>query len=216
MADPLHRQVGPDLLDAPRRLDLGVDDAGAYRVDANTFRGDLLRQAPIERIDGAFRGRIGHVYAGAAKVRGCRRHVDDRAAGAAMDRRHAPDSLAAADQHGRDIELPERRQIFGLQFVDAAIGADDAGAVYQVGYRAELLVDGLEQAHHVGFPADVGLNGDCLGAGLLARGDDLVGARFVADVIDADRFVALFGGADTGGGAEAAAAPGNDENFRHI
>ena len=48
---------------AARGMDVGLDDAGAHRVDAHAFGGHLLGQADGEGVDGALGCGVVHVLA---------------------------------------------------------------------------------------------------------------------------------------------------------
>ena len=89
-AAALHRHQRLDALDAiglaAAGVNVGVDEAGPDRVDANAFFGNLLRQADRERVDRALRGGVIHVLARRSHARGTGGDIDDRAAAAAVPR----------------------------------------------------------------------------------------------------------------------------------
>jgi hypothetical protein len=61
-------------------VDLGLDDAGADRVDADAFAGDLPGEAEGEGLDRPLGGGVVDVLPGRAELGRGRRDVDDRAA----------------------------------------------------------------------------------------------------------------------------------------
>ncbi len=81
-----------------RGVDIGLDDAGPHRIDANALGRHFARQPQGEGVNGAFARGIVHILARPAQPRRRTRQVDDAAAGAAMARAHAPDRLARADK----------------------------------------------------------------------------------------------------------------------
>jgi hypothetical protein len=91
---------------------------------------------------------------------------------------------------------------------------EDARVVGERGDAAELRVDRCEQPRDVCFHRDVGLHGDRGAAAAGDRGDDRVGGRALAAVVDAHRVAAL-AGEPRGGGTDAAAAAGDNQNARH-
>ena len=112
-AGALHRQLRRDLADAVGRaaggVDLGVDDAGPDRVDADAFAGELLGEADREGLDAALGGGVVDVLARAAELGRRRRDVDDRAAGVRAGRRpRRPWSSCAGSPRARSRSCRRR------------------------------------------------------------------------------------------------------------
>ena len=100
-----------------------------------------------------------------------RRHVDDRAALAAVARRHALHGFARAQQLPGDIDAHRLHDARKGQRLDAPLGAaGDAGIVDETGERAEHAIGLGEQAQHVVFVADIALDRE----GFAARRLDVV------------------------------------------
>src|SRR5688572_11450942 len=162
----LQGRGGADPVDARRvaahGVDLGADHAGAHRVDADALRPDFLRKADGEGVYRALRGRVVHVVARAAEARGRRGKVDDRAAFAAVARRHALDRLARAQEAAGDVDRQHALDALGRHAFHARAAIDDAGVVDQRADAAELLVHGPEHAHHVVLARDIALNRNAL------------------------------------------------------
>src|SRR5690606_7908847 len=98
--------------------------------------------------------------------------------------------------------------------LDPTLLADGAGVVDQRGDRAELFVDALEQLDDLILDAGIGAYGDGLGAQGTDLAENIFGGLVVGVVVDADA-VALVRGQQRGGGADAAAGTGDDDDFLH-
>ena len=124
----------------PLGVDVGVDQARAHGVHADAFLRHFLREPDGERVDGALRGRVVHVLAGRAELRGPRRDVDDRAARAAVARGHAPHRFARAQEGAGDVGGEHALEARGVHLVQAHLVLEDAGVVDQRRDRAQLRV----------------------------------------------------------------------------
>src|SRR6185503_15792436 len=215
IAAALQRRAGADALDAPwiaaGGVDLGADHAGSHGVHADAFSADFLRQADREAVDRAFRRRVVHVVARAAELCRHRGHVDDGAALAAVLRRHALHRLARAQEAASDVDREHALDALGGQVLDARAAVDDAGVVHQHVEVTQLVVDGLEQAHYVGFDRHVALDRDRVVTELLGQ---LVRRALIRPIVHAYA-VAAFCRQPRGGGADAAAAAGDEHDGAH-
>ena len=214
LALPLHRHQAAQPLDpvglAARRMDLGGDDAGAHRIDADALLGHLAGKAHGETVDRAFRGGVVDILARRPMHRRHRRDIDDSAAPAAVARRHAAYRLPGAEERADDVGAENPFEAVRPHFVDARLAVDDAGVVDQGVERAEGHVDGLEHAQDVGFDADVALDADGLAAGFHDRAHKCGRRRLVQCVVHRDAPTAPRRD-PSDGGADAAAAAGDEE-----
>ena len=125
--------------DPARRLNVGVDHAGAERVDANAFLGDFAGNADHHRVDRALGRGVPDAFAGAAQSRRHRRHHHDRAAFAAMLGRHAAHAGAQAQKRAEGIDVEHFADGLGLGLIEPRECPDDAG-------RMDEMRDGPEFA----------------------------------------------------------------------
>ena len=125
--------------------------------------------------------------------------------------RHAPHRLARAQHRPEHVDAEDLLDVGETNIGEPVLDVD-AGIVDQRVDRAELAVDGLEQAENVLLrrrrrPAP---RSPCR-AGLADRGHHRVGARLLLAVVDRD-VPALAAGAFRDRGADAAPAAGDDHD----
>src|ERR1700731_835228 len=196
---------------AAASMNFGIDQPGPDRGDADTFACDFVSQSEGEGIDRAFGGRVIDIGVGRSEFCGNRRQVDDDAALAAMPRRHPFDGLARAKHAAGDVDGHHALDAFGRHLVNTRGRPDDAGIVDQRAERAER-VGGLEQRENVALAADIAFHRDRLAVAGFDTRDDVAGGGFVVGVADTNPKTAGSGG-NWGGGANAAASPGEDDDF---
>ena len=219
MAATLHRQRGAEAIDAARlataRVDVRVDDAGAHAVHADPFGRHFAREADGEHVERAFRRRVVHVLARRAEHCRARRHVDDRAACAAVRGRHPLHGFARANERAGHVSREDSRQACRVDLLDACLGLEDAGVVDERAQRTEVAIDGGEQALDVPLGRHVGLNGDGARPGAPDVANDGFRGVAVAPVVHADG-VSAPGRETRRLGADPAASAGDEEGFvRH-
>src|SRR5688500_15986578 len=210
-AGALERRGGSDAIHArrvaAREMDCGPDHAGPYAVYPDAFGSDLLGETDGKSIDRPLGGGVIDIFARRAELRRDRRHVDDGATRAAVALRHALHRLARAQEAAEHVDREHALDALGRHRLAARAAVHDPGVIHEHIHAAELLVDGFEQAHDVGFGGHVRLHRQ---AADLAR--ELFGRVLFLAVIDADAIPAP-GGEPRGGGADAASAARHDEHL---
>src|SRR5438874_5387550 len=191
---------------AARSVDLRADHARSHRVHADAFGADLLCEAERQRIDRALRRGIVDVHGRRAKARRDRREVDDRAAGAAVARRHAFHRFACAEKAAGDVDGEHALEARHAHLIDARRAIDDAGVVDEHREAAQAPIHLGKKMHDIGFHRHVGGDGD---AADFAR--ERLARAAIANVIDA-YLVAALGGEPRRRGADAAGGPRDEHH----
>ena len=198
-----------------RRVDVGVDDAGADAVDADAFAGDLARQADGERVDRRLRRGVVDVFARRARAA----PPATRRSRSRRRRRRAPSTSAAPlrartgtrrgrwcakTRSSRAASICSTRVCFSRMpalLTSAVSGPSCASTVSKS--RTTSASDATSAPHRQRRPAR-----------RLDLRDDRVGRRPVLSVVHAHRVAAL-GRQPRGRGADAAAAAGHDHHLVH-
>ena len=116
-------------------MDIGLDDAGPYRIDANALGRYFAREPQGEGVNGAFARGIVHVLARPAQPRRRTRQVDDAAARAAMAGRTT--SVLTALDEVITYQLPQAT----LRDLVPKLGRDDPNiASIRIGQQAPGVV----------------------------------------------------------------------------
>jgi hypothetical protein len=191
-------------------VDLGGNQAGAHRVDADPVVAEFERHRQRQAVDRPLGGGVVGVLAHAAVARGGGRHVDDAAAPATVANRHPPHGLPGAGDQAEDVGPEQRKQVAGADPVHRCGGAQQAGVVDQAVESGAEPVDLLEEPQDLRVVADVGGQGVRPAAASHDLVDQPPGNVAAAAVVDQDR-PALAGGGAGGGGADAPAAAGDED-----
>ena len=192
----------------------GANGPGAHRVDAHALAHHLLSQADGEAGHRTLGGRVVDGGARLADVRSPRGDVDDRAAGAAVRGRHAPQRLLRAVEDAHHVDLQQPLHIRGVQVGHPCARPQHGGVVDQGRERSELAVHGGEHLRHLIGPTDVGVDGDGASAVGLDLRAQLAGRLGLGAIIHAHAVAARAQQA-RGRGADPAASSGYDGDVSH-
>ena len=189
-------------------VNVGIDQPGLDRVDADALVGNFFRQANRHRIDRALGCGVVDVLVGTADVGRARRQVDDGAAAAAVPGRHAPHRLARAQETADDVDVEHPAPALGIHVHQVALALEDAGIVDQPVEAAKLVVDSAVHRLDLGLDGDIGLKQNRPVAAGEQPVEQLVGRGFAVLVVEAQRITAG-GGEARGFGADSAAGSGD-------
>ncbi|MCY1396771.1 hypothetical protein D9M71_117550 [compost metagenome] len=131
-----------------------------------------------------------------------------------MVRGHALHGVLGAQDRPHHVGLHDLEQAEFGHLLDPGLLPHGAGVVDQRRDPAQFGVDAVEQVHHFIFDADIGAHGNGLCTQFAHLLEHALGCLFVGLVVDADA-VALAGGEQRGGGANAATGTGDDDDFFH-
>lgn len=215
-----HGEARPELFGTVRIARVGVDvggnDAGAHRIDADALTRDFERETDSEGVDGALAGSIVDEDIIAAENGRGRAQIDDAATLPAMASRHAPDGGTGAEERAGDVDGEHAGEPRHIHILDARLWRDDAGIVDEAGERTEPVGRGKDMLD-VGRIADIAAHGDSDAAVSMDRRADAFGGLGVTGIVDDDAIAARRGKA-SGRSTDAATAARDDENavlFRH-
>jgi hypothetical protein len=110
-------------------MDLCVDHAWPHCVDANAFGREFARESAGEAFDRRLGGSVIDEHAGGARLHEAGRHVHNRAAAAAIARRHALQCLARAEHRAEDIGRVELLNPGEIHVLEPACVREDPGVV---------------------------------------------------------------------------------------
>ena len=189
-------------------VDVGVNNARAYCVDANALGGHFFGQTEIERVDGAFAGGIVDILARGAHPRRYAAEIDDRATLAAVFRAHAQHGFTGTKNGADHVDAHHALQPGPLQFIDPRGHVEHAGIVDKARQAPQLGIDLGEQMLDLRLVADIGLDADRLAALGLDLLDDGVCRLGVLCVVDRNG-PTLARRSKGGGGANTAACAGD-------
>jgi len=153
-----------------------------------------------------------HVAAGATDPRRSRRQVDDRATASSVDRRHAQDRFARAQQRACDIRREQAHDFVLVERVDAPLSSAHSRVVDEHVDATEVTVDQFEHVNNVDFLCNVCWHDERTPARSADLDGDLFRTREVASARNAHVVTALcsqFGDRR----AESARATGDDANL---
>ena len=129
-----------------------LDDSGQDRVHGDARGAELLGEALGEADDAELRRRIGRAV-GVAMAARRRGHVDDGAAAVGLEKRHGP---ARTEELAGEVDIDAAPPGRGIDLLDRARRAGDAGIVDQHVEAAERARGLVEQSVHLRFVRDVG------------------------------------------------------------
>ena len=197
-------------------MDLGVDDAGAHRIDADAFGGQLFGQPQGKGVDGALAGRVVHILARRAQARCRAGQVDNRPALPAMTRAHAQHGFARADKAAQDVGVKHALEARHAHGVHPGRQVHNAGVVDQGGEAAllhtHMRVQLRKHRQHLGLVGHISLQGNGLATRCANALHNVGCSGRVAAVVDRHR-VALPRRQHRHSGPDAAAAASDQKHF---
>ena len=150
-------------------MNLGLNEAGAHRVDPNSLLSHLFGEPHGEGVDRALAGRVVHILATPTQTCRGTRHVDDRTAAAPKARAHALHRFACAHKTAQHVDVKHALESRHAHLVHAGRHVDHPGVVDQGGEAPQFGVNFSEHGHDLGLIAHIGLHRDgvaALGANL--------------------------------------------------
>ena len=193
---------------APRGMSehVRLDASGGDGVDTDLLAAHVSRQSADERLDRVLAARIQRVVGRAARASSNRRHENHGAVLLAVLEGLLGDEELRAGVGVEDLVVALRRDLEeGGEVLGSRVGHDDVDA-------AEGLLALLEELDDLGDLADVGFDGDGVGAGGLDLLDDVLGGGLAGAVVD-DHFGATLSELDGDAAADTATGAGHESDL---
>src|SRR5262249_5229895 len=143
------------------RMDVGLDQPRPYRIDAHPLRRELLGEPGGQRVDGALRSGIVHIFERRAEPGRRRGQKDDRSATT-----EAACTFPGAEISAQYIDLEDAPQPLAAHLGESEGWRHDAGIDDNARKRAERFFSRVEHREDVGLDRYVALDEDRLSARL--------------------------------------------------
>src|SRR6266446_8481420 len=118
--------------------------------------------------------------------RRARGDVYDRSSPTSMARRHSSHRFAATQKRPNNVGRESSAEARGVHGVEPCLALDGSGVIDKGGEVPKFTVDCFEEAYHIRFRTDVGLDRYGASVFLLNGAHDLCGFLAFSQIVDAD------------------------------